>query len=579
MSTRNSVALRVTGGELLARTLKQAGVTDIFALHGGHLEGFLFHCAQMTLNLIDCRHEASAGHAADAYARVSRELGVCVVTAGPGFTNVLSAIVNAQLDSIPTLFIVGAPPLRESETNPLQGGFDQVAMAAPGAKWSVRITNVERIPDILAMAIRKATTGRMGAVLVEVPIDVMHMDVAAEDVSAPIGLTVHPRPAPSKPELDAALDILRAAKRPVIIAGIEATRGMTDRAFTDFAEKLGVPVFVSKRAVGILPSGHPLEGHDQSNLAALTGDDRPDAVLMLGARMGLYLGGRRNGILPKEAKLIQVHSDAMELARLHEVALPIVADVGATIEALTERASGIAWPDRSAWASKVTALKQRHAALYPSKDSSNGVHPFHAAAEIARVAGPQAIYALDGGEAGHWAAIHARTDRAGHLLATGYLGCLGVSPGFAIGAQIAAPSRRVVLIAGDGGIGFHIQELDTMVRHKLPIVSIVFNNGIWGMSRNGQQMMYGANYTSITTLSGTRYAAIAEAFGCASEVVRRFDDIAPALQRALAANVPALIEIIVDPAVVNPVTVAAVGKPENDPEQILIPYYENIRRP
>ena len=163
-------------------------------------------------------------------------------------------------------------------------------------------------------------------------------------------------------------------------------------------------------------------------------------------------------------------------------------------------------------------------------------------------------------------------------MATGYLGCLGVSPGFAIGAQIAAPSRRVVLIAGDGGIGFHIQELDTMVRHKLPVVSIVFNNGIWGMSRNGQQIMYGSNYTSITTLSGTRYAAIAEAFGCTSEVVRRFDDIAPALERALAANVPAFLEIVVDPAVVNPVTVAAVGKPEDGSDQILIPYYENIRR-
>ena len=568
----------VTGGELLARTLKQAGVTDIFALHGGHLEGFLFHCGQASLNLIDCRHEASAGHAADAYARVSQKLGVCAVTAGPGFTNVISAVVNAQLDSIPTLFIVGAPPLREAETNPLQGGFDQVAMAAPGAKWSVRITNVERIPDILAMAIRKATTGRMGAVVVEVPIDVMHMDVAFDEVSSPNGLHVHPRPAPSKPELDATLNILRASKRPVIIAGIEAARGMPDRSLMEFAESLGIPVFVSKRAVGIIPAGHPLEGHDQSNLAALTGNDRPDAILMLGARMGLYLGGRRNGILPKEAKIIQVHSDATELGRLHEIAVPIVADAGATIEALTEAASGMAWPDWSAWAHKATALKQRYAALYPQKEGANGIHPFHAAAEITRVAGPQAIYALDGGEAGHWAAIHARTDRVGHLLATGYLGCLGVSPGFAIGAQIAAPESRVVLIAGDGGIGFHIQELDTMVRHKLPIVSVVFNNGIWGMSRNGQQIMYGSNYTSITTLSGTRYSAIAEAFGCVSEVVRRFDDIAPALQRAFASNAPAFLEIMIDPTVINPVTVASVGKPEDDSDQILIPYYENIRR-
>lgn len=163
---------RLVGGQLLAKTLKAAGVSQAFALHGGHLEALLKGCIEEEIALIDFRHESSAGHAADAYARATGKLGVCIVTAGPGFTNVLSAMTNAQLDGSPVLFIVGAPPLREVETNPLQGGIDQVAMARPAVKWAFSIPSTERIADLTAMAIRKAMTLPRGAVLLEVPIDV-----------------------------------------------------------------------------------------------------------------------------------------------------------------------------------------------------------------------------------------------------------------------------------------------------------------------------------------------------------------------------------------------------------------------
>jgi len=574
----NMQTVRPTGGDLLAGALKAAGVEKVFALHGGHLEAFYKGCKDHGVDLVDFRHEASAGHAADAYARATKKLGVCVITAGPGFTNAITAIVNAQLDSVPTLFIVSSPPLREAETNPLQGGFDQVAMATPGCKWAYRVTNTERMPDIIALAARKAMTGRRGAVMIDVPIDVLHMTAHSADVTAPTGARLLPRPAPSASETSAIVEMLKSAKRPAIVCGVEAAFSDAQPQLVAFAEASGIPVFTSKRAHGMIPAGHRLEGHDPSNLGALVDAGAPgaDAFLILGARLGLYMGGRGTRILPSDAKIAHVHMDVSEIGRIREPAIAVNADVRSTLEALVAASADVIWPDFSEWADRVTALKGRFAQSYPETDASGGISPFHAAAEVARVMGPKALYAIDGGETGHWAAIHARVDTPGHVMATGYLGCLGVSQGFAIGAQIARPDRRVALLAGDGGFGFNIQELDTMVRHQLPIINVVFNNGIWGMSIHGQQIMYGQNYNAITTLGGTEYAAIAQAFGCHGEKVERFADLAPALERALASKKPAVIEVMVDPNVVHPVTVAALGTLPDDGSEVMIPYYENV---
>ncbi|MCF8470860.1 MAG: thiamine pyrophosphate-binding protein, partial [Parvibaculum sp.] len=206
-----------TGGDLLAAALSAAGVNRVFGLHGGHLEAFFKGCVERDIALLDFRHEAAAGHAADAYARATGRLGVCVVTAGPGMTNVMSAIANAYLDATPVLFIIGAPPLREAETNPLQGGFDQIAMVRPVTKWAHRITNAERIPDLAAMAIRQAMTGRCGPVVLEVPIDVLHAHANPAYVTVPASGWVAPRPAPLPSDAERIVKLLSQAKRPAII--------------------------------------------------------------------------------------------------------------------------------------------------------------------------------------------------------------------------------------------------------------------------------------------------------------------------------------------------------------------------
>lgn len=568
----------LTGGDLLARTLRAAGVTQAFALHGGHLEALLKGCVENDIALLDFRHEAAAGHAADAYARATCQLGVCIVTAGPGIANAVPAVANAFLDAVPMLFLIGAPPLREAETNPLQGGFDQIAMLTPITKWAHRVTNTERIPDLAAMAIRKAMTGRRGPVVLELPIDVLHMHADPRTTTRPAGLMVRSRPAPSASEADALIALLAGAERPVIIAGGDARQADCGDELRRFAEATGIPVFANSKAQGLLAHDHPLNAGAPGGLAVLglMGLPRPDVVLLLGARMGLLLGGRSGAIVPHDAALAQVYSDAGEIGRIRDVAVSVAADCRSTLEELNRRAGQVSWRKDSEWTALATGLKAPMADLFPVAQTEGGIHPYHAAKAIMEAAGPEAAYAFDGGEASSWAGDLVRVSGPGRVQGHGYLGCLGIGPGFAIGLAKAFPGRRVLHLTGDGAMGFHVQEFDTMVRHGLPIVTVVFNNQVWGMSIHGQQIMYGANYSVISQLPGSNYASIAAGFGCHAERVLRIEDLPGAMERAFAAGKPALVEVMTDPAVVHPVTPAMLGKPEEGANEIVIPYYENI---
>lgn len=566
----------LNGGELLARTLAKAGVKEVFALHGGHLEAFLQGCVHNNIRLTDTRHEAAAGHAADSYARVTGEIGVCTVTAGPGFANVIPAIVNAYLDGVPTLFLIGAPPLREAETNPLQGGFDQIAMAAPVAKWVHRITNTERIPDLTAQAIRIARNGRPGPVVLELPIDILHTPVDPKIVTAPTGLGVRTHPAPSADEVRALIKFLRKAERPVIFAGGGSRFANAAKELRHFAELTGIPVFVNPRGYGLLPNDHRLFGKDVSNLAALgmMGGEGPDAVLILGARLGLFAGGRGGKIIPANARIAQVDIDAGEIGRLMSPEVAASADVAETLRAMIDEGAHLNWPNWSMWAAKAVSLKNGHAMLFGGVGEQTPMHPYAAARDIMKALGRDKICVLDGGEAGAWAQMHVEVDEPGRVLGHGYLGCLGIGPGMAIGAQRAFPDKRVVLVTGDGAVGFHIQEFDTMVRHGLPVLTIILNNRAWGMSIHGQEAMYGRNAHVITELADTNYHTVAQAFGCYGERVDCLQDVGPAVERALASGKPACLNVVVDREAVHPITTMLMDA--GDGNKTVIPYYENI---
>ncbi len=573
------------GGELLVRTLTSAGVAHAFVLHGGHLDPIFQACLDQGVRLIDTRHEAAAGHAADAYARQTGKLGVAMATAGPGFTNVLTAVTQAYLDRIPVLFIVGAAPLRDAERWPLQGGIDQVAMSKPVTKYAVQVTQTEQIPHLTAHAIRTALSGTPGPVLLEIPIDVLYSRTA-ESVATPETIPDLGRPAPSDHQLADALALLSSATRPVIVAGGGVLLSRAAAAVRSLAEATGIPVLANNKALGTLPPEHPLSGGAHTNIGTLRamGLEVPDVALFLGARFGMFTADDK--LLPADCRLIQVDIDGAELGRIRPVDVAIRADCRETADALSRASASMSWPDWSEWAGVVHGVSNWHATAYAEVQSltPGAVHPYAALREIMAVLPEDTIVCGDGGETSQWAELTSQARQPGQYCGHGYLGCLGIGMPFAMGAQVAHPDARVVCIVGDGSVGLNIQEFDSMVRHNLPVVTIVLNNKAWGMCVHGQRSMFGENRLVATTLGESRYEQVAEGFGCFGAYVDNLEDIRQAVTAALAAGKPACINVITDLEAVYGQTDSATSRKsstpsEEDTDEVEMPYYENLKQP
>lgn len=569
------MAAMVSGGLLLARTLSAHDQETVYTLHGGHLDAFYVECADEGISLIDTRHEASAGHAADAHARETGRAATAVVTSGPGFLNVVTALGNAKLDRIPMLVIAGGPPLRESETNVLQGGFDQIAVARPVAKWAHQVTNVERIPETITRALRTAEGGVPGPVLIEIPIDVLFDEVALADVRMP---DAHrPTRGGHLPTEDVTriADILSNAARPLIVAGgmVNGEDGGTN--LHALAKRGHMPVLTSNKAEGSVPSDSQYYAGGLTTAVNLVGNGvAPDAVLILGQRQGMFTGGRAP--LFSHATVIQVDPDPAELERLADVDVAAEASPAAVVAQLLD-AEVDSWNSEPEWPSLVQKYRDAHMTEWTDDSTPSGrLHPYFAAREIISTSPSDAVFVFDGAENASWATMHARSQRAGDVLRLGYLGGLGIGQGFAIGAQ-RATGRPVVLIQGDGAAGFNIAEMDTMVRHDLPIITVIFNNTVWGMSIHGQQAVYGDRGVVVSTMHDTDWDVVAQGFGAYGERVKTLADIGPAIQRAVAHGGPALLNVEIDPEIEHPVTRTMLGEIGN-PQEITVPYYQNIPR-
>lgn len=568
---------KVDGGVLVVKTLLAGGIDCGFALHGGHLEPVFQAALDNDFTLIDTRHEAAAGHAAAGYARATGRPAVAFVTAGPGMTNVVTALADAYLDGVPMIVIAGAEPLVEAEANALQGGFDQVAVAAPVSKWSFRITRTETIPRILARAIKVACSGRPGPVFLEIPADVVYQPLSYEEFEPP-KIELASLPGPDQVSVKACIDSLRSARRPIIMAGAGVTLSRSQKALQAFAELSGIPVFTNCKAHGALPTQHPLWGGDFANLKMLNDNgNAPDCVLLLGARLGRYTGGATDALLPFDTRILAVDIDGAEIGRLRPANVGIEADCRMFLSALQAMATDVAWSTDAEWSEAVRDSARWHERRFEGalSSASTPIHPYKAAHDIMKALPEGAWIVVDGGEAYNWAEMNLAASPIEGFMVTGYLGCLGTGQPFAMGAQVANPDRPVVCITGDGAVGFNIQEFHTMARHKLPVLTIIFNNECWGLSKHGQAMMFGANRQCIVDLGECAYERVAEGFGCYAERVTDPNEVGPAVQRALASGKPSCLNVMIDPEIVAPFTEALVGNRKSDRE-VVIPYYENL---
>ncbi|PGH05241.1 hypothetical protein AJ79_06852 [Helicocarpus griseus UAMH5409] len=582
----------LTGGDLLAQSLKHVGVEVAFGLHGGHLDAFLMGCEFVGIRLVDTRHETVAVQAAEAYTKFTKKIGVCFVTANSGFSNGLPGLATAMADRSPILCITSSPPLRDAENNSLQGIIDQVVVARPLTKFAHRVTNPEDTPRIISHAIRVATSGAQGPVLVDFPIDMLFSPVCRRliswgSISSPFSFA----PGLHMGAIEEAVKLLRSAKRPAIIIGAGGNSSQEGgEQLTKLSQTCGIPIFdTTKCTMSIIPPNFPLHGGAAGKLALLPmlGKQQPDLIILLGGRTGMYLGGRSGAIVPKEnCKLIHVDVDGGEIGRTLPVDLGAISDAGQFVTALNSHyhTAPFSGTVDSNWVKDAVSIQHLPSPFEQQPEvspSSKRLHPYHALKHVFSSIQPGSIIILDGGEAPLWAADVLSVCRPSAVVrSTGNLGFLGNGFGYALGAAIAAPDRKVISLHGDGSAGFHFMDLDTYKRFDLDIMTIVVNNFCWGMSSNGQELMYGKKNPArpISSLSPVaEYDVVAKGLGHASAKLERIEDIESAVKRLQGIKGPSCINLLVDDKPVHPITASMVGQTD-DPSVVVVPYYDNAPR-
>jgi acetolactate synthase I/II/III large subunit len=531
------------GAELFVQAALELGIDTVFTLVGDHLNEVLAAAARHGMRIVDMRHESGVTHAADAWARVHRKPALSLVTGGPGHTNSLTGIATAMLAGSPLIAVSGSRPSTLAGRQAFQD-IDQVGMARPVVKWAAEPANAAEIPALLRQAYQVADAGRKGAVHLTIPVDLFVSSAGLQACAAEGGELSKEKDRPGG--LSHAISLLRSAQRAVIIAGSGVWWAHAEAALRDFIEHTNIPLYTITMARGTVPDDHPLVmgyADPALNHAVQTAFREADLFLVIGKRIDyrLALGGAR--LFSPEARFIQVDIHPQELGLNRALEIGICADARITLEALTEAAGTVPWP-AGPWLDRVRALGAEWEAKLAGSASDRGspLHPAALFGELKEALPRDALYSWDGGDFAHWGRAILPALHPGGWLRLGPLGTIGSSLPNAIALQMAHPQRRVVAITGDGALGFYLAEMDTAVRHALPIVLIVGNDAGWGLERELQSATTDAatqgEPTVACELRASRYDLVMQAFGGGGETIERLDQVRPALERAFGSGVP-----------------------------------------
>ena len=530
------------GGRVVAKALKAEDVPFVFTLCGGHVMPIYDGCVDEGIRVIDVRHEQTAAHAADGWARVTGRPGVAIVTAGPGLTDAVTGVASAHRANIPMLIFGGQGPRPFADMGSLQD-MNHVELMRPITKWAVSVPEGRRLAEYVSMAFRIATTGLPGPVYLEMPIDQLFNTYEEERLVFPSHYRTEAGIAGDPRYLERAFELLRKAQRPVALVGSQLRWSRRREAYPRFVQTFGMPIYVNGLGRGSLPPDNPYF-FSQTRKDALK---QADVVLIFGTPLDFRLGYGRESHFNPAAALIQVDLDGAEIGRNRPIDIGIVGDTGIVMEQLTQLAAaeGFSAAMVKPWLDEMRRREQQKwERMQPELDSAAvPINPLRACKEIAAVLPRNAIAIGDGGDFVATAASVLRIYEQGHWLDPGPLGTLGVGPGYAMAAKLAKPESPVVIVYGDGSFGLHGLEFEAMVRQKINVVGVVGNDAGWTQIRRGQVQLYGEERAVATGLSFTRYDHVVEALGGHGEYVERPEQIRPALERALNAGKPALVNI------------------------------------
>ncbi|MCI0437991.1 MAG: thiamine pyrophosphate-binding protein [Chloroflexi bacterium] len=529
----------VNGSYLIARTLKEEGVDTLFYLMGGPDFDIVMSCQDLGINTIDFRHEQAAAFAAHAYARVTGKPGVCTAASGPGTLNLLTGVYTASIDCAPMVILGGAGPVHEIGREAFQE-VDQVSIMKPLCKAWYQPTMAARYPELVSTAYRKATTGRPGPVYIDCGGDVLYEEIEESKAIAPTRVAKRSRPTAEQGAVKEAVDMLARAERPLLFAGGGAFFSGAAPELERFVDITSIPFYTQPMSRGLIPEDHVVSFQG----ARTTAMREADVVLVVGTRLNwMTQYGRR---FARDAKVIQIDIEPSEIGHNRNVDLGIVGDAKAVMAQFVAEAEAQAsrFADRleSPWIEHLRQDNERREAQSAPLLNSNQrpIHPLRLCKEIREFLDRDAIVSVDGNEILHFGRQSIPTFMPGHRLNSGVTGTMGVGLPYGIGAKIAKPDKQVLVLHGDGSMGMNAMEIDTCVRHNIPVVTVISNNAGWtartpGHRKPGRELGF------------TAFDKMAEDLGGYGERVEDPNEIKPALDRAFSSGKPAVINVIVEP--------------------------------
>ncbi len=534
----------VHGGKLAARALKEAGVEVVFTLSGGHIMPLYDGCHDEGIRIIDVRHEQAAVHAADAWARCRPgNIGVAAITAGPGVTDGVTGIANAWRANSPILVFGGQGPFNNLRRGSLQE-MDHIGVVRPITKFADAVYQTERIPEFIELAIRHAVSGIPGPAYLEIPMDIFMGQSEWEQAPIPRIRTESPRLSPDRDEVRAAIEILKSARRPMVMAGTSIKWSRASAQLNTFLRETHIPGYTNGMGRGAIAYDSP-EFLNRSRREALK---QIDCIVLAGTLLDFRM--RFGQTIPADAKIIQLEMDATLIGQNRSADVALVGNLGCSFDLLLEemKNQGVRL-DFSEWRDALRKIETEAEKQVEAKLSSDEVpiDPQRMCREVRDWLDGlgDTIVIGDGGDIVATAAKIIPVKREGAWMDPGPLGTLGVGMPFALAAQAANPDKRVVIVYGDGSFGLNGFEYDTAVRFGLPIVGVVGNDAAWGQMMRPQGAIYGWDRLQGTLLNPTRYDKVVEALGGHGEFVERPEEIRPALQRAAASGKPALVNAII----------------------------------
>ncbi len=540
--------MKLTGAQILIKVLKEEGVDTVFGIIGAAAIEIFHELAKSEITHVMTRHEQGAVHAADGYARAKRDIGVCVVTSGPGATNTVSGLASAYMDSIPLVVFTAQVPTHLIGNDAFQE-VDTVGITRPCTKHNYLVRKVEDLARTLKEAFYIARSGRPGPVLVDIPKDITQEKTDYQPVQMTSLKSYNPTYKPNRKQLKRALDLIQDAHKPVILAGGGVILSGASAELITFARRLNAPVTGTLMGLGAFPGTDPrwlgmlgMHGTCWANMAV----GSCDLLIGIGVRFDDRITGKIDTFAP-HAKIIHIDIDPTSIRKNIPVTVPIVGDCRLALAELNrlmdEDRSGIETRDTSAWLDQIEQWRRTFPLAYEQGDT---LKPQYVVEKLYELTKGEAIITTEVGQNQMWAAQYYRFDRPNTFITSGGLGCMGFGFPAAIGAQRACPDALVVDIAGDGSIQMNIQELATAVHYNLPVKVVILNNRYLGMVRQWQELFYEKRYISTDLEHGPDFTQLAEAYGAVGLKATKPEEVEFVLQTGLSIPRPVIMDFWVD---------------------------------